>query len=234
MRRTAHLLRRVDGKAEKVKYLCTQESASTNRSRYSTRRYLTQSTRKLSRYLVQGLALLLIVSLFLVACGSAPGSANGSSGKITVEVLDGGGELQLVKQILLNYQKAHPDKVVFQFLPSATAPSVPGKIKAQEDAHKQTISLMLGGYDMVASGIQQGIWEQLLPKFSSQLPDFNSIYQDPVKQYAALTQGYGIPVVYTPSGPVLEYDPSKIANPPQTIADLKAWIIAHPGKFEYA
>lgn len=193
-----------------------------------------RSTRKLSRYMVQGLALLIILSLFLVACGSTPGSASGSSGKITVEVLDGGGELQLVKQILLNYQKAHPDKVVFQFLPSATAPSVPGKIKAQEDAHKQTISLVLGGYDMVASGIQQGIWEQLLPKFSSQLPDFNSIYQDPVKQYAALTQGYGIPVVYTPSGPVFEYDPSKIANPPQTIADLKAWIIAHPGKFEYA
>ncbi|HEX7737153.1 MAG TPA: extracellular solute-binding protein [Ktedonobacteraceae bacterium] len=190
-------------------------------------------TRMLPRYLVQGLTFLTIVSLLLVGCGNTPNSGTGST-KLTVQVLDGGGELQMLKPILQNYQKAHPDKVVFQFLPSATAPSVPGKIKAQEDAHKQTIALVLGGYDMVASGIQQNIWEQVLPKFSSHLPDFNSIYQGPVKQYATLTQGYAIPVVYTPSGPLFEYDPSKIANPPTTIDELKAWIIAHPGKFEYA
>ena len=194
-----------------------------------------RSTRTLSKYLVQGLAFLTIFSFFFAACGTtANGNGTSSTSKITVQVLDGGGELQLVKAILQNYQKAHPDKVVFKFLPSTTAPAVPGKIKAQEDAHKQDISLVLGGYDMVASGIQQGIWEQLLPSFSSKLPDFNSIYQAPVKQYAALTQGYAIPVVYTPSGPVFEYDPSKIANPPQTIDQLKAWILANPGRFEYA
>src|SRR5579883_218914 len=153
-------------------------------------------TRMLPRYLVQGLACLFVVALVLVGCGgtSTPGSG---SGKITVQVLDGGGELQMVKPILLNYQKAHPDQVVFQFLPSATAPSVPGKIKAQEDAHKQTISLVLGGYDMVASGISAGIWEQVLPQFASKLPNFDSIYQAPVKQYAALTQGYAVPIVFT-------------------------------------
>lgn len=187
-------------------------------------------TRKLSTYLAQGLVFLTL-SLLIVSCG---GTSGAPAGKITVQVLDGGGELQLVKPILQNYEQAHPDKVAFQFLPSVTAPEIPGKIKAQEDAHKQNISLVLGGYDLVASGIQQGIWEQVLPNFASKLPNFDAIYQDPVKQYAALTQGYAIPAVYTPSGPLFEYDPAKIANPPQTTAELQAWIKAHPGKFEYA
>ncbi len=189
-----------------------------------------RKTRKLLTSLTAGLVLLLMATL-VVACGGT-GGANG--GKITVQVLDGGGTLQLLKPVLQNYQAAHPNKVSFQYLPSTTAPEVPGKIKAQIGAHKQNISLVLGGYDMVASGIAAGIWQQLLPNFSSKLPDFNSLYLDPVKQYAALTQGYAIPVVYTPSGPLFEYDPSKIPNPPQTIDELKAWILAHPGKFEYA
>jgi putative spermidine/putrescine transport system substrate-binding protein len=187
-------------------------------------------TRKLSTYLAQGLVFLTL-SLLIVSCG---GTSGAQASKITVQVLDGGGSLQLLKPILQNYQAAHPDKVVFQFPPSVTAPEVPGKLKSQEGAHKQDIALVLGGYDLVASGIQQGIWEQVLPNFASKLPNFDAIYQDPVKQYAALTQGYAIPVVYTPSGPLFEYDPSKIANPPQTIAELQAWIKAHPGKFEYA
>ncbi|HEY0755236.1 MAG TPA: extracellular solute-binding protein [Ktedonobacteraceae bacterium] len=169
----------------------------------------------------------------LEACGSSTTSTT-KTPKLTVQVLDGGGTLQLVKQILLNYQKTYPDKVNFQFLPSATAPTVPGKIKAQEDAHKQDIALVLGGYDLVASGIAAGIWEQVLPAFSSKLPDFTSIYQDPVKQYATLTNGYAIPLVYTAGSPLFEYDPAKVATPPTTIDQLKAWILANPHKFEYA
>jgi putative spermidine/putrescine transport system substrate-binding protein len=49
-----------------------------------------------------------------------------------------------------------------------------------------------------------------------------------------LAQGYGIEVVYYPSGPLLEYNPSKVTTPPTTPAELLAWAKAHPGKFEYA
>jgi putative spermidine/putrescine transport system substrate-binding protein len=169
----------------------------------------------------------------IAACGNQP-STGGTVPKLTVQVLDGGGSLQLVKPILENYQKAHPDRVVFSFLPAVTAPDVPGKIKTQQDAKKQDIALVLGGYDMVASGIQQNLWEQVLPKFSAKLPKFDEIYQEPVKQYAALTQGYAIPMVYTPSGPLFEYNPAKISTPPQTIEELRTWIKANPNKFLYA
>ncbi len=171
-------------------------------------------TKTLSKYLIQGLTFLTICSFF-IACGSTGPKSSSGPGKITVQVLDSGGTLQFVKQIVLNYQKAHPDQFSFQFLASATVPpSVPGKIKAQKAAHKQDISLVLGGYDLVASGIQQGIWQQVLPQFSSQLPDFNSIYQDPVKQFASLANGYAVPVVYTPGESGLPIRPEQSSQSP--------------------
>jgi putative spermidine/putrescine transport system substrate-binding protein len=41
-------------------------------------------------------------------------------------------------------------------------------------------------------------------------------------------------VTYYPSGPLLEYMPDKVPNPPTTAEELLAWAKAHPGKFEYA
>jgi putative spermidine/putrescine transport system substrate-binding protein len=49
-----------------------------------------------------------------------------------------------------------------------------------------------------------------------------------------LAQGYGIEVVYYPSGPLYEYNPTKVTTPPTTPAELLAWAKANPGKFEYA
>ena len=194
-----------------------------------------QKTKMLSRLLAQGLICVLI-AVQLVACGtSTSGNGAGNSKPITIQVIDGGGVLNVLKTVLINYQKAHPDKVLsIQFLPPATAPAVPGKIKAQQDAHKQDISLVLGGYDIVAAGIQQGLWEQLTPAHADKFPNLASNYQAPAKAYADLAQGYALPVAYTPSGPLFEYDPSKISSPPQTIDELRTWIKANPGKFEYA
>lgn len=194
-----------------------------------------QRTKMLSRAIIQGLLLLLVIGP-LVACGASTSATGTTTSKpITIQVLDGGGVLNVLKTVLTNYKQAHPDKVLsIQFLPPATAPAVPGKIKAQQDAHKQDISLVLGGYDIVASGIQQGLWEQLTPAHANKFPNLATNYQAPAKAYADLAQGYALPVAYTPSGPLFEYDPSKIATPPQTIDELRSWIKAHPGKFEYA
>jgi putative spermidine/putrescine transport system substrate-binding protein len=59
-------------------------------------------------------------------------------------------------------------------------------------------------------------------------------YLAPAADMQGLAQGYGIEVVYYPSGPLLEYNPSKVTTPPTTPAELLAWAKAHPGKFEYA
>ncbi len=194
-----------------------------------------QKTKTSSQIIAQGLTCLLM-AVQLVACGTTTNGNGASTSKpITIQVLDGGGVLNVLKTVLTKYQQTHPDKVLsVQFLPPATAPAVPGKIKTQQDAHKQDISLVLGGYDIVAAGIQQGLWEQLTPTHADKFPNLASNYQAPAKAYADLAQGYALPVAYTPSGPLFEYDPSKIPTPPQTIEELRTWIKAHPGKFEYA
>jgi len=37
-----------------------------------------------------------------------------------------------------------------------------------------------------------------------------------------------------PSGPLLEYNPAKVTNPPTNTDELLAWAKAHPGRFQYA
>ncbi|MBP2337983.1 ABC-type uncharacterized transport system YnjBCD substrate-binding protein [Saccharothrix coeruleofusca] len=49
-----------------------------------------------------------------------------------------------------------------------------------------------------------------------------------------LAQGKGITVTYYPSGPLLEFDPDKVPNPPTTADELLAWAKANPKKFQYA
>nr|MDQ2717535.1 extracellular solute-binding protein [Chloroflexota bacterium] len=191
-------------------------------------------TRTLSRYLAQGLVSLLLI-LLVAACGGTTGP-NGTGGptKITIQVLDGGGVLNVLKAVLQNYKTSHPNTIVDIKYVTTTAPVIPGKIQAQISAGKQDFSLILGGYDVVAAGIKDGFLEQLTPAHSDKFPNVSDNYQGPAAQYAGLAQGYALPIAYTPSGPLFEYDPSKVPNPPQTIDQLRTWIKAHPGKFEYA
>jgi putative spermidine/putrescine transport system substrate-binding protein len=49
-----------------------------------------------------------------------------------------------------------------------------------------------------------------------------------------LAEGHGITVSYYPSGPLLEYAPERIKEPPHTTDELLAWCKAHPNRFMYA
>src|SRR5438552_8705766 len=49
-----------------------------------------------------------------------------------------------------------------------------------------------------------------------------------------LAENKGIAVAYYPSGPLLEYMPEKVKQPPQTAEELLAWCKANPGRFMYA
>ncbi len=44
----------------------------------------------------------------------------------------------------------------------------------------------------------------------------------------------GITLTYYPSGPLLEYMPGRVSNPPKSAEDLLAYAKAHPGKVQYA
>ena len=49
-----------------------------------------------------------------------------------------------------------------------------------------------------------------------------------------LAESTGITVAYYPSGPLLEYMPEKVKQPPTTAEELLAWCKANPNRFMYA
>lgn len=189
------------------------------------------------------LAVVAALSLGAVAACGAPttpsgGSSNGPvpdkpSKAVTLNVLDVAGNLQLTQGIIDEFVKEHPDVVSKVTYSKAPAPDLVGKIKAQQGAGRVDIGLVLTGTDGLSAGAGQGLWEQILPTFKSRLSNMDN-YLAPAVKMQKLAGDLGVEVVYYPSGPLLEYMPDKVPNPPTSAEALLAYAKANPGKFEYA
>ncbi|GAB2602825.1 extracellular solute-binding protein [Kribbella endophytica] len=180
----------------------------------------------------------------LFGCGapSAPSGQSGDSGgdapdkpskAVVLNILDVAGNLQLTQGMIDEFVEKNPDvisKVTYQ---KATAPDLVGKIKAQQGAGRVDIGLVLTGTDGLSAGAEQGLWQDLLPKYKDRLSNM-STYQEPAAKMQALAGNSGITVTYYPSGPLLEYLPSKVPTPPKSADELLAYAKANPGKVEYA
>lgn len=186
-----------------------------------------------------------LIAGVISACG-APGSPApaGSGGAtagvpdkpaqpVTLNVLDVAGNLQLTQGMIDEFVQKNPTIISKVTYSKAPAPDLVGKIKAQQGAGRVDIGLVLTGVDGLAAGTEQGLWEQVLPKFKDRLSNMAN-YQEPAAKMQALAGDFGVTVTYYPSGPLIEYMPSKVANPPKTAEELLAYAKAHPGKVEYA
>jgi len=165
-------------------------------------------------------------------------SAQTSSLKIAkpvkLSIIDVAGNLQLSKPAIEAFKAANPALVSDIEYIILTAPELPSKIKAQQMAGNLDTTLVLTGYDAMASGMAQDIYEQLMPKYSSEFKGFMNQYLPGAKAAYDLFQGYGITYTFCPGGPMLTYNPDKVPNPPKTPDALLAWAKANPGKFLYA
>jgi putative spermidine/putrescine transport system substrate-binding protein len=195
-----------------------------------------RDSRQLARYLTQKLAFLMITAaLLLASCGGSGAGSNNGSHAIVLQVVDAGGFSAQVKPMLEAYQKAHPDKISkIVYPPRVQAPQLPGKLKAEEASGNIQDTLIISGYDGVASSVQQGLVEQLTPTHADKFPNLDDNYLPAAKAYNDLAHGSALVFSYTPSGPIFEYDPSKVPTPPTTIDELRTWIKAHPHQFLYA
>jgi putative spermidine/putrescine transport system substrate-binding protein len=153
---------------------------------------------------------------------------------ITLNVIDGGGDLQLSQPAIDEFVKEHPklvDKVTYS---KSTGPELAGKIQAGQRAGKVQYNLVVAGYGEIATGAQQGLWQKLLPNFEKTLGDVESTYQAGALKMFRLIDGFALTSYYNPNGPLLEYNPAKVTGPPETPERLLAWAKAHPKKFTYA
>jgi ABC-type uncharacterized transport system YnjBCD substrate-binding protein len=82
---------------------------------------------------------------------------------VALSVIDVAGNLALTQKAIENYRKAKPNLVSRITFTKAPAPELAGKIKAQQDAGRVDIDLVLTGTDALSAGIDQKLWVDLLP-----------------------------------------------------------------------
>ena len=215
-----------------------------------------QGKRTIGRALAAGL----VVGLIVGACGSPTSSATSSSGAaasagtaasagagasagpaasagagpVTLNILDVAGNLQLTKGMIENFKAAHPEIVSNVTYSTAAAPEMAGKLQAQQQGGQVQTSLVLTGTDGLSAGIKNNLLTKILPDSQDKFPNLIENYQPAAADMQQLAQGYGIEVVYYPSGPLIEYNPATVTTPPTTPQELLDWAKAHPGRFEYA
>lgn len=189
------------------------------------------------------LGALAALTLVMTACGAPsanitsldPSSVPTAPSKgVTLNILDIAGDLQLTQGMIDNFVKAHPEIVSKVNFTTAPAPDMAGKIQAEQQGGNSTTSLVLSGTDGLSAGIQKNLLLKILPDYSSRFPGLMDNYLPGAAKMQQLAQGYGVDLVYYPSGPLLEYNPSTVTDVPKTPQELLAWAKAHPGKLQYA
>jgi putative spermidine/putrescine transport system substrate-binding protein len=161
--------------------------------------------------------------------------ASAGAAPVSLNIVDVAGNLQLTKVGIERFRVANPSLVSHIGYSLAPSPELPGKLRAQQQAGRVDIDLVLTGPGALSDGVMQGLWTQLLPNLGEALPDLDRLMNAGAQMMQAnFGEGQGVAIAYSPSGPLFEYMSDKVSAPPSTAQDLLAWVRAHPNRFTYA
>ena len=175
--------------------------------------------------------------------GLAAGYATGAFGQtlplpsqpVDLNVIDVAGQLQLTQAGIDRFRQQNPKLVSRINFGRAPSPELPAKIKAQQDAGRVDIDLVLTGPGAMSDGAEQGLWIEVWSKYPDALPKMDATYSDnALVMQKNFGRDQGVAVVYSPSGPLFEYAPDRLKTVPKTAADLLAWAKANPNRMTYA
>jgi putative spermidine/putrescine transport system substrate-binding protein len=153
---------------------------------------------------------------------------------VALSIVDVAGNLALTQKAIENYRKAKPNVVSRITFTKAPAPELPAKIKAQQDANRVDIDMVLTGTDALSAGIDQKLWIPITKDYASALPKLSEIYLEGALKMQGLAQDQGVVVTYYPSGPLLEYMPDRVKKVPTTAEELLAYTRENKDRFLYA
>jgi putative spermidine/putrescine transport system substrate-binding protein len=156
------------------------------------------------------------------------------SSPVTLNIVDVAGNLILTQPAIEMYRDQHPNLVAKVNFTKATAPELPGKLKAMQAAGRSDIDLVLTGTDALAAGIEQNLWMPILPQHAAEFPGLMNNYLPAAAKMQELASNQALVVNFMPAGPLVEYNPDKVKNPPTTPAELLAWCKANPNRLIYA
>lgn len=169
-----------------------------------------------------------------LASGTAMAQIAAPKAPVELNIVDVAGNLALTQPAFEEYRKAKPNFVSRITFNKAPAPELPGKLKAQQDANRVDIDLVLTGTDALSAGIDQKLWVDIMGAHGAQLPKLETIHERGAGMMQSLAAGQGVCIAWYPSGPLLEYMPDKVKTPPTSAEELLAWAKANPNKFLYA
>jgi putative spermidine/putrescine transport system substrate-binding protein len=153
---------------------------------------------------------------------------------VKLQIVDVAGNLTLSKPAIEAFKAKHPELVSDIEYVKLTAPELPAKLKAQQMAGVLDTTLVLTGTDGMASGIAQGVYLPMMPKYKKDFQKYIDNYLPGAKAAYDLFGGVGITYTFCPGTSMFTYNPDKVPNPPKTAQDLLAFAKANPGKFMYA
>lgn len=152
---------------------------------------------------------------------------------VELHILDVAGNQKLTEPMVDAFVEANPDVISSVTWETGGAPDVTGIVKPQVDSGNLSVDLVLTGNDGLSAGISQDLWVPVVDDFGDRLSNQEN-YLEPAAAMQDLAEGYGVVVTYYPSGPLLQYDPKVVTDPPTSPQELLDWAEANPGKFGYA
>jgi putative spermidine/putrescine transport system substrate-binding protein len=152
---------------------------------------------------------------------------------VVITIVDVAGNLALTQKAFEAYRAAKPQLVSRFVYSKAPAPELPAKIKAEQQAGHLDIDLVLTGTDALAAGLDQDLWIDISP-YAADLPKLADIYLPEALKMQAIAKNHGLCVTYYPSGPLIEYMPTRVKKAPASAEELLDWARQNKNKFMYA
>jgi len=165
---------------------------------------------------------------------ASPGSLQLPSSPVSLNLVDVSGDVVIAQPMIEAYKAKYPQYLSNVIFDTGDATEIAGKLKAQQDAGTSQIDLVLTGNDALGAGIEQGLWLRLTPDYDDWIGASLATYQENAKLMQAITDGYAVVNDYGNYGPLLQFLPDKVPNPPSSAEDLMDWAKANPGMFLYA
>ena len=110
---------------------------------------------------------------------------------VALSIIDVGGALALLQAGFDAYKADKPNLVSKITYVKAPAPELAGKIKAQQDAGKSDLDLVLTSSDALSAGLELGLWTKIFPDFQDAFPGIEANYE-PTALKLFKAQGAGL------------------------------------------
>ncbi|AZO78154.1 MULTISPECIES: extracellular solute-binding protein [unclassified Bosea (in: a-proteobacteria)] len=174
-------------------------------------------------------------SLAALSAGGAFAQGALPASPVALNIIDVAGNLQLTQAAIEKFAKDNPKLISRLNFSRAPSPELPAKLKAQQDANRVDIDMVLTGPGAMSDGIQQGLWVDVWKSHTAALPKAEETYHEQaLMMQRNFGQNEGVAVVYSPSGPLFEYAPDRLKTVPKTAEEFLAYVKQNKNRFTYA